>query len=492
MCRRQSLKKGRLLSRSLFLDIACCVSDFISIMLSYVIAVILRYRVMESDPGINALSWPYLITVMIYSFVMASVLQLMSGVNGLSGAGGTERKYRYRTDYSSYINVIISQLIGCLALLSFFYVANAIYFSRIALVLFWLISSVILIAKDMLLRSIVWKSRRNGTSKIGVLVVGTGKAAMEYIRSLICFPNYGYHLVGYLYDGDYRRNETVFLNNLDDFIIGSCGTLGGECGFNKFDNIPSDQVHCCGKYEDFERALSGELSCGEELGIIPKVDDVIFCTDDIDDETLKEMLMTARQHGINTFFASKHNQFLTSSQNIFEVGGAKLLNLKAGKQDEKNICILGLTISIAMLLLFMLMKSLNLGTSTGFNRFVSYKGLIFAISSIFLYGLISYGNGVGSAIGSIGSGNMVSTGSDSATASSKSNIFCTLSTIIAELIAIGFYECVFCMVSGTGNSEIPVGVIKNDVFMMLVAVIAMCGLSQIMTLIGRDDTGLMF
>lgn len=155
----------------------------------------------------------------------------------------------------------------------------------------------------------------------------------------------------------------------------------------------------------------------------------------------------------------------------------KLLNLKAGKQDEKNIFILGLTVSIAMLLLFMLMKGLNLDTSSGFNRFVSYKGLIFVISSIFLYGLLSYANGMGNA----------STGSTGEnTTTSKSNIFCTLSTIVTELIAIGFYECVFYM------GKIPAGVIKNDVIMMLVAVIAMCGLNQIVTMIGRDDTGLMF
>lgn len=127
-----------------FLDVACYASDFVAIMLSYVIAVVLRYRVMENDLGINALSWPYLITVMMYSFVMASVLQLMNGANGASGIG---RKYRYRTDYTSYLYVITAQLIGCPGLLSFFYVANAIYFSRIALVLFWLISSLLLIAK---------------------------------------------------------------------------------------------------------------------------------------------------------------------------------------------------------------------------------------------------------------------------------------------------------------------------------------------------------
>lgn len=477
-----------LLCNSPFLDVACYVSDFIAIMLSYIIAVVLRYKVMESDPGINALSWPYLITVMIYSFVMASVLKIMGGVND---TGSIEKKYRYRTDYSSYLSVIISQLIGCLGLLSFFYVANAIYFSRIALVLFWLISSGLLIAENMLIRKFVWNSRKVASgSKVNVLVVGTGKAAMEYIRSVICFPNYGYHLIGYLAD-EGKCNELVkhdFLNQLDDFIISSCGILGGECGFNKFDNIPSSRVHCCGEYKDFESVVNGaDCRSGENKALIgEKIDDIIFCTDDMDDENLKQMLTISKQHNMNAFFASKQNEFLPASSNIFEVGGVKLLNLKARK-DEKNIFILGLIISIAMLLLFMLMKDLNISTSSGFNRFVSYKGLIFAISSIFLYGLVSYVNGMESTV--YGMGSTVNKG-DFVTAktatTSKSNIFSALLTIVAELIAIGCYECAFY------RGKIPVGVIKSDVIMMLAAVVVMFVLNQIVTLIGRDDIGLMF
>lgn len=152
--------------------------------------------------------------------------------------------------------------------------------------------------------------------KINVLVVGAGRAAMEYIRSLICFPNYGCHLVGYLAREECSEAaKKDFADKVDDFIIGSCGILGGECGFNKYDNIPSDQVHCCGKYEDFERVLSPQGQNEEKTKIETRerIDDVIFCTDDIDDESLKDMLVIARQRGINCFFASKHNKFLPSN-----------------------------------------------------------------------------------------------------------------------------------------------------------------------------------
>lgn len=218
-------RKGWIFNVELYL------SDFATILLSYVIAVILRYKVMDSDPGINALSLPYMITAVIYSFVMASVIHLLDK---------TEKKYRYRTDYKSGINTIIMQLIGCLALLSFFYVANAIYFSRVALVVFWLVSSVLLIIKDAFIRKKVWDTQKNGNQKINVLVVGTGKAAKEFMRSVVCFPNYGYHLSGYL--AEKITNEEEFLNEVNDLIIDTCGLLGGECGFDKFDNLPLSQL----------------------------------------------------------------------------------------------------------------------------------------------------------------------------------------------------------------------------------------------------------
>lgn len=418
-------------------------SDFVTILLSYVIAVILRYKVMDSDPGINALSLPYMITAVIYSFVMASVIHLLDKA---------EKKYRYRTDYRSGINTVITQLIGSLALLSFFYVANAIYFSRVALVVFWLVSCVLLIIKDAFMRKKVYDAQKNGNKKINVLVVGTGKAAKEFIRSAVCYSNYGYHLIGYL--AEKKTNEEEFLNEVNDLIIDTCGMLGGECGFDKFDNIPLGQFSCCGEYSD----LAGVLDKGG-------VDEAVFCTDSIDDAALDQMVKVTRDSDVDIFFAGKQNKFLTADANVLEVGGVRLLSLKSGKQHDATVFLLGLTISIAMLLLFMLMKALNPDASSGFKRFASYKSLLFAVTAIFMYGFLAI---LMKAV------------------QMKNVIRCSITTLAVGLLMVGVYE--FAFYAG----KIPIKTLRGDMIITVVTVLVMGLFNTAIAVIGKDDSSLLF
>lgn len=174
--------------------------DTVTIFLSYATAVVLRYHIMDSEPGINALSMPYLLIALIYSLIMANVIQIINGTG----------KYFYRNDYFENVKLMSAQAIGCLVLLSFFYIANVIYFSRWALVLFWLFSCMFSIIRNGVVRSYLHKKRKAGQNKNHVLVIGDGKYAEEYMNAVFEYPEYGFNIFGYL--GEKRNAPPICLN----------------------------------------------------------------------------------------------------------------------------------------------------------------------------------------------------------------------------------------------------------------------------------------
>lgn len=436
--------------RSIF-GVILYLTDFLTLIVAYVIAVVVRYNIMESEPGINALSAPYILTAMIYSLLMATALQLLNK---------EDDKYRFRTDDGTYFRLVLIQLIGCLALLSFFYVANAIYFSRMALVIFWIMSSFLLIVKNILLRYRLGHKLKKGKKKINVLLVGEGKAAIEYARSLICYPNYGFHLTGFLLENESKNSKSIaekeqsFINELNDFAISTCGSLSGECGFNMFDKIPSEGISCKGDFGAIESVIKTD-----------QVDDVVFCMDSIDSDKLEPLLKTANSCGTEIFFAAQNNRFLPLSSEILEIGGIKLLRLKKGNRKEKNIFQLGLAISLIVLLLFLLMNSLN-HYMPGFDRFSSYKSLMFAITAIFVYGCMA----------SVWNIKTV-----------KDNLKCAVITCLAEVALIGIYEAIYY----AGNMKSSIGhYIGHDGSLALIFIVVVFVIVQISLFLGKEDSSL--
>lgn len=114
-------------------------TDVLAIFISYVIAVYVRYEIMESQPGLNTLSAPYLLIALSYSFIVASVLSFVRS-----------QKETDKRNYEQY-GLFSINAIGCLFLLAFLYTIGELYFSRWALVLFWLVSSAMLVIKNVFL-----------------------------------------------------------------------------------------------------------------------------------------------------------------------------------------------------------------------------------------------------------------------------------------------------------------------------------------------------
>ena len=94
-------------------------------------------------------------------------------------------------------------------------VATTLDFSRTALVLFWIISSALVIIKHGVLRFILHFYRKKGYNLKHVAVVGNGKTAKRYYKDVKDHPEFGYKIAGY-FSAKEREELGVCLGRYED------------------------------------------------------------------------------------------------------------------------------------------------------------------------------------------------------------------------------------------------------------------------------------
>lgn len=151
------------------------VSDAFIVFGAYLLAVWIRYRVMDSVLAINPFSMKYLLAVAALSMIMAIAYQAVR---------------------SSYMAMIFVSAVGTLAVMSVFFIYRVTNFSRIAMAIFFVLCSVLVIAKHYLGHKLVANTASLGNGKRTIAVVGRGKAAAQYKEDVKKqFP--GYEIVDY-------------------------------------------------------------------------------------------------------------------------------------------------------------------------------------------------------------------------------------------------------------------------------------------------------
>lgn len=316
------------------------VTDVLAVFLSYVLAVYIRYHILRSQPGLNTLSAPYLLLAAVYGIVMASVFSVTQS----SG-----KKDPISSD-SDFFKIFSVNAIGCLVLVSFFYIVNVIYFSRWALVLFWVISSAVVIVKKELLRLWLRKWWAKGNHRVRVLIVGDGELAREYISSVTYLaPCSMLEPVGYL--GEKKGTS----------VLAGAGESASE-------------VRRLGRYKDLEKLLDSQ-----------NVDEVVFALENEDSKYMRNMLKTVRQKNIMASMIPCFHKYIPSDPVIQEVGDMKLIDLNGNSRENAGkTYTLGLILSVSILLLMMLIRRFGIGELDNFKGYESYKCIFFAIMSFFL------------------------------------------------------------------------------------------------------------
>lgn len=311
-------------------------TDALVVFVSYVLAVYIRYEIMKSQPGLDTLSTPYLLIALAYSIIIASIL----GYIRQSGKAIS----RYGMEYGLFaINAV-----GCLFLLAFLYTIGEQYFSRWALVLFWLISSVLLILKNILLTLIFNEKQKAISRRIKIVIVGSGRNCDDYIRAVSYEDTCDFSMVGYIGE----KSHTFFDRR---FEYSGNGWLGG--------------------YQEAETIL-------EDL----RPDEVVFALEDGELGMLDKLLPLSGKLGIKSCLVPSFGRYIPEDATIRRIDELKVIDLSGGQERKtSDINGLGLMLSVVFLILMLVIKRFHIGNAGSLGIYEAYRCFIFAMAGYFLF-----------------------------------------------------------------------------------------------------------
>lgn len=271
-----------------FLNIA---SDFLLITLSYPLAMYIRLELLNGETQMPLLSPPYyvmagccaLLTVFIYY-----ILGLYSSQRLKQNTGGLF--------HIPLVNGIVS--LGAMALL---YLTRIMEFPRLAVVLFWLFSSLLVIAKRTLCWALLRYYRSQGYNQKYVAIVGNGHLAKQYLQNIQENPQIGIHSIGYV--SKVERPEL--------------GT-------------------CLGSYEDLEKIL-----------VRHKPDELIVALEPHETQYMKPVLDAADKEGVRLSLIPFYNDYIPSHPTIEVIGQTRLIDMRATPLDNLGWAILKRAMDVA-------------------------------------------------------------------------------------------------------------------------------------------------
>ncbi|NNF57988.1 MAG: undecaprenyl-phosphate glucose phosphotransferase [Rhodothermaceae bacterium] len=186
--------------RSLLLQRLLFGFDVVLIGVAWVLAWVLRFEVL-TPPGWAPLT--------LYLGFLPAVLVLWSAAFLLSGLYQTRRAQRLPLVIFSVARAVFLGLLISVAA-TFFY--RAFSFSRLHMLFFGLISSVLLVGVRVGIYVGLRRLRQQGRNVRRVLIVGAGKAGQRLARAFRQYPWMGFDVVGFLDD----RGEAVAAEPLDN------------------------------------------------------------------------------------------------------------------------------------------------------------------------------------------------------------------------------------------------------------------------------------
>lgn len=290
-----------------FLNIA---SDFILITLSYPMAMYTRLELLGGHSTMPLLSTPYyfmagtcaLLTVFIYYIL------------------GLYHSQRLKQNTGEIFNVLLINGVVTLGAMALLYLTRIMEFPRLVVALFWLFSSLLVIAKRTLCWAILRYYRGQGYNQKHVAIVGNGHLAKQYLQNIRENPKMGIHSIGYI-----SREKRPEL---------------GEC---------------LGSYEDLEKIL-----------VRHKPDELIVALEPHETQFMKPVLDSADKEGIRLSLIPFYNDYIPSHPTIEVIGQTRLIDMRATPLDNLGWAILKRAMDIAgSLMLIILTSPIMLATAIG-------------------------------------------------------------------------------------------------------------------------------
>ena len=125
---------------------------------------------------------------------------------------------RVKSYRKELMDIIRANGIGFMIFILVLYFIKQEHFSRQMLCIFFFINISLEFASRYLIRTILWKIRKQGMNQKHILMVGESKAAEQYMDRLRQNPKWGYHVFAHLKDEE-KLERILEGNELDEVVI---------------------------------------------------------------------------------------------------------------------------------------------------------------------------------------------------------------------------------------------------------------------------------
>ncbi len=202
------------------INILNMLSDLFLIFTSYYISLYIRFVAMDGMVSIRLWRMPYRVVPVVYSVIIVRMYY------GFRMYGS----FRFKNAGSENLTILAINGSGILSLMAFFYLIHIHDFSRGALVVYWIVSSGLVIVKRYTVRKILHHFRRLGYNQKHILVVGNGHLAHQYINDIKNNPQWGITVDGYVSKvekdglgkcfGSYEELDSILeKNDIDELVV---------------------------------------------------------------------------------------------------------------------------------------------------------------------------------------------------------------------------------------------------------------------------------
>ncbi len=260
------------------LNLLNMLTDGLLIFLSYSLAMYLRLEVLGGDtqldllgPGCQLLAAGCAVLVVFLYYL----LQLYGS-------------YRFKANVSEGIKIFSVNGMVSLAFMAALYLVRASNFPRLAVVLFWVISSLLVMLKRMAAWGLLRHYRRLGYNQKHVAILGNGHLARQYLEDIRQNPQLGVTVVGYI-----SREKRPGLGK------------------------------CLGSYEELEKILERR-----------RLDELIIALEPHETRFMKPALAAADKEGTRLSLIPFYNDYIPPHPTIEAIGRTRLINMRATPLDN--------------------------------------------------------------------------------------------------------------------------------------------------------------
>lgn len=276
-------------------------SDGVLTFLSYILAVEFRFTLLDGRISIHMYNSAFVAVMLVYSAVMVLGYYLLHLYS----------PQRFSRVGWNNLRILSANAVGALMLMAAMYIVRVIDISRLAVIVFWFLSSMFVIIKHTVLHMLLRHYRARGYNQKHFVLVGNGKLAHQYLE-------------------DSRNNPYL-----------------GICVDGYVSAVERPELGCClGSYEQL-----GEILENHEY------DGLIVALEPHETQYMKHVLAAADKEGIDVKLIPFFNEYYPAYPTIDRVGRTKLINLRATPLDSTGNAMIKRAMDIAGSIALILLTS---------------------------------------------------------------------------------------------------------------------------------------